>query len=69
MKLFVSQLIQISHSQWIFPNYTLHNKQWEYLCLWARSEVLQEVHKLLDTAMANIPKKSQYLLELDHSTL
>ncbi len=69
MRVFISQLIQISHSQWIFQNYTLHNKQRGYLRLWECSEVLQEVHKLLDTAPANIPKQSQYLLELDHSTL
>ncbi len=69
MKAFVSQLIQISHSQWIFQNYTLHNKQRGYICLRERSDVLQEVHKLLNTASPNIPKESQYLLELDHSTL
>jgi hypothetical protein len=69
MKALVSQLIQISHSQWIFRNYTLHDKQRGYLHLRACSEVLQEAHKLLNTAPANIPKDSQYLLELDHSTL
>ncbi len=37
MKVFVSQLIQISHSQWIFHNYTLHDKQWGYLRLRANS--------------------------------
>jgi hypothetical protein len=63
------QLIQISHSQWIFQNYTLHNKQRGYLRLRVCSEVLQEVHKLLDTAPDDIPKESQYLLELNHSTL
>jgi hypothetical protein len=68
MKALVSQLIQMSHSQWIFWNYTLHIKQQGYLRLRARSEVLQEVHKLLNTAPANIPKESQYLLE-GHSTL
>jgi hypothetical protein len=56
MKAFVSRLIQISHSQWIFQNYTLHNKQRGYLRLQAHSEVLQEVLKLLDTAPANILK-------------
>jgi hypothetical protein len=70
MKAFVTQLIQISHSQWIFWNYTLRDKQWGHLRLrTCCSEVLQEVHKLLNTALVNIPKESQYLLELDHSTL
>jgi hypothetical protein len=69
MKVFASQLLQTSHSQWIFRNYTLHDKQGGYLCLREHSEVLQEVHRLLDTAPANIPKESQCLLELNHSTL
>jgi hypothetical protein len=69
MKAFVSQLIQISHSQWIYWNYTLHDKKGGSIHLRACSEVLQELHKLLDTAPADIPKESQYLLELDHSTL
>jgi hypothetical protein len=30
MKVVVAQLIQIFHSQWIFCNYTLHNKQRGY---------------------------------------
>jgi hypothetical protein len=69
MEAFVSQLLQISHSQWIFKNYTFHNKQLGYLFLWERLEVLHEVHRLLDTAPANILKESQSLLELSHSTL
>ncbi len=69
IKAFVSQLVQIYHSQWIFQNYTLHDKQRGYLHLWERSEVLQEVHRLLNTAPTDIPKESQYLLELDHSAL
>jgi hypothetical protein len=69
MKAFISLLIQISHSQWIFRNYTLHDKQRGYLPLRLRSEVLRKIHELLETAPSNVPPESQYLLELDHSTL
>jgi hypothetical protein len=66
MNVFVSQLLQISHSQWIIRNYTLHGKQRGYICLWEHLEVLQEVHRLLDMALVDISEESQYLLELGH---
>ena len=33
------------------------------------SEILHEIHELLETAPSDVPPESQYLLELDHSTL
>jgi hypothetical protein len=69
MKAFVLHLIQISHSQWIFCNSTLHDKQRGYLSLLKRATVLKEVDWLLDTAPEDIPAGSQYLLELDYSAL
>jgi hypothetical protein len=69
MKGFVSHLVQLSHSQWIFCNFTLHDKQRGYLRLQWRKEVLQEVEQLLDTPPDELPQDSQYLLELDYSTL
>jgi hypothetical protein len=69
MKAFALHLLQISHSQWIFHNFTLHNKQRGYLCLLKRATVLKEVDWLLDTVPEDIPSGSQYLLELDYSAL
>jgi hypothetical protein len=69
MKAFVSHLIQISLSQWIFCNFTLHNKQRGYLCLLQWATVLKEVDRLLDLAPEDILVGSQYLLELDYSAL
>jgi hypothetical protein len=69
MKAFVLHLIQISHSQWIFQNFTLHNKQRGCLSLLTSATVLKEVDWLLDMAPEDIPAGSQYLLELDYSTL
>jgi hypothetical protein len=69
MKAFVLHLIQISPSQWIFCNITLHNKQRGYLSLLKRATVLKEVDWLLDTAPEDIPEVSQYLFKLDYSAL
>jgi hypothetical protein len=69
MKAFVLHLIKISHLQWIFCNFTLHNKQRGHLSLLKWATVLKEVDRLLDTAPEDIPAGSQYLLELDYSAL
>ena len=69
MKAFVLHIIQISHLQWIFCNFTLHDKQRGYLSLLKRATVLKEVDRLLDTAPEDIPAGSQYLLELNYSAL
>jgi hypothetical protein len=59
----------MSHSQWIFHNYTLHDKQRGYLRLRLHSDTLREIHELLETPPSDIPPQSQYLLELDHSSM
>jgi hypothetical protein len=69
MMVFISHLFQMSHSQWIFRNYTLHDKQWGYLRLHLHSDTLREINKLLETPPSEIPPQSQYLLELDYSSM
>ena len=69
MKMFISQLLQLSHSQWIFCNYTLHDKHQGYLRLRLHSETLWEIHALLKTSPSEVPPESQYLLELYHSAM
>ena len=69
MKAFISLLLQISHYQLFFRKYTLHDKQRGYLRLRLRSEVLCKIHELLETTPSDVLPESQYLLELDHSTL
>jgi hypothetical protein len=44
MKAFISHLLQMSHFQWIFHNYTLHDKQRGYLRLCLRSDTLHEIN-------------------------
>jgi hypothetical protein len=69
MKTFISHLLQMSHSQWIFRNYTLHNKQRGYLRLCLRSDILRKIHELLETPPSDVPLESWYLLELYHSSM
>ncbi len=69
MKLVSSQLMLISHSQWIFWNLTLYNKEHGYLQLKQCRDLLHEVDSLLDTSPDKIPEGSMYLLELDFSSL
>jgi len=69
MKHFVGKLLLISHSQWLYRNFTLHDKTRGYLRLRRRQEVLEEVDRLMDTNPDDIPQESQYLLEMDFTTL
>lgn len=69
MKGLASHLIQTSHNQWIFRNFTLHDKQRGYLQLQKRKDLLRELDRLIDTPPDEIPEGSRYLLELDYSEL
>jgi hypothetical protein len=69
MKHFIGKLLQISHLQWLYRNFTLHDKKRGYLRLQRRKEILKEVDHLLDMNTDDIPKESQYLLELDFTPL
>jgi hypothetical protein len=69
MKHFIENLIQVLHSQWLYRNFTLHNKTRGYLHLQHRKEVLKEVDCLMDTNLDEIPQGSQYLLEMDFTSL
>ncbi len=69
MKHFIGKLLQISHLQWLYRNLTLHDKKRGYLRLQRRKEILKEVDHLLDMNTDDIPKESQYLLELDFTPL
>jgi hypothetical protein len=69
MKHFIGRLLRISHSQWLYCNFTLHDKTRGYLCLQRQKEVLKDIGQLLNTNPDDIPKESQYLMELDFTSL
>ncbi len=69
MKHFIGRLLRISHLQWLYRNFTLHDKTRGYLRLQRQKEALKEVDRLLDTNPDDIPKESQYLIGLDFTSL
>jgi hypothetical protein len=69
IKHFTAKLIQVTHSQWLYRSFTLHEKTRGYLCLQRRKEVLKEVDCLMNTNPDEIPQGSQYLLEMDFTFL
>ena len=69
MKHFIFHILQITHSQWIFRNITLHDKVRGTLRLKERKEVLKEVGQLIETDPADVPTESQFLLEFDFDSL
>ncbi len=66
MKQLVEHLILISHLQWLFRNFTVHQKTKGYLLAKAEADIKREVSALLHTQPSNIPLNCQYLLEIEH---
>ena len=61
-KQFISRLLHISHSQWIFRNVSLHDKATGYLRLRKRRDLLLKIDELLETDPQALPPESRYLL-------
>ncbi len=69
MKAMSSHLMQASHCKGIFCNFMLHDRQWGYLQLNQRRDLLCKLYTLIETPSDDIPKETRYLLELGYSTL
>ncbi len=65
-KKLVEHLILISHSQWLFWNFSLHHKTKGYLQRKAREDIQCKVTSLANTCPDKIPPDCHYLLEIDH---
>ena len=61
----VSKVIDISHNQWLYRNFTLHNKLNGYLCLQQQERIIREVATLSVSDPAVIPSESRFLLEVE----
>ena len=66
---FIYQLLQISHAQWLYRNFTLHHSTRGYLATKARLEILQKISDLASVDASEIPESSQFLLEIDFKGL
>jgi hypothetical protein len=67
--LFISKILQITHSQWIYRNISLHNKRHRYLHKKKSEEILKEVEALSDLAPEDVPAESRFLLEINYTNL
>ncbi len=58
------KLIDISHLQWLYQNFTLYHLTKGYLRQRTEREIQWEVERLAHTSNLDVPHKSQYLLEI-----
>ena len=66
---FIGKILHITHSQWIFRNFTLHDKQKGWLRRKELSDIMDKIETLRETAVDNIPEGSRFLLEMDYESL
>ena len=65
----ISKLLQITHSQWIYRNISLHDKSNGYLHNKTADELAEEIHKLAELEPEEVPYESRFLLEMDRAQL
>lgn len=69
MKGLINRLIHISHSQWLFRNFTLHDTLCGYNRLKDKLAVQLQISELRLTDPERIPEHSKFLLEIDTEIL
>ena len=68
-KSLISKLLHITHSQWIYRNFTLHDKLCGYLHNKSLEDIKQTIEELADTPPEDIPEGSKFLLEINFGDL
>jgi hypothetical protein len=68
-KQFISKILQIAHSQWIYRNISLHNTRQGYLRNKRLEDLLQEISELLKLSPDKVPEGSRFLLEVNFTEL
>ena len=64
-KAFVTKLLNITHGQWMYRNFSLHNKSQGHLQLTQQAEVLSEIATLAASRPEDIPREGRFLLEVE----
>ena len=64
-KQFISKILQITHSLWIFKNISLHDKTYGYLHKKSTKEMSAEIHRLAELDPDEVPNESRFLLEVN----
>jgi hypothetical protein len=68
-KQFISKILHVTNSQWIFRNISLHDMTNGYLYKKTSDEIALELKSLAGTALEDIPAESNFLLEINFSNL
>ena len=68
-KSLISRLLHITHSQWIYRNFTLHDKLCGYLHNKSLQDIKQTIEELAEMPPEDIPKESKFLLEINYGDL
>jgi hypothetical protein len=68
-KFLISKLLHITHSQWIYQNFTLHNKVCGYLHKKKVEDIHLTIKELTDTLPEEVPVESNFLLEINFGKL
>ncbi len=64
-KQFISKILQITHSQWIFQNISLHDRTHGYLHNKKANEIMRQLNVLSDLVPEDVPEASRFLLEIN----
>ena len=68
-KQFISKILQLTHSQWIYCNILLHDKKQGYLRHKQSKDLLQEITELSELSPDKVPDGSKFLLEVNFTKL
>jgi hypothetical protein len=69
MKHLIQKLVEISHAQWLYCNFTLHHYAKGYLHQRTVNKISQDIELLADTRPSDLPQESRYLLEISQQPL
>jgi hypothetical protein len=68
-KQFISKILQLTHSQWIYRNISLHDKRHGYLRNKQSESLLQTIAELPDLSPEEVPNNSRFLLKFNFTEL
>jgi hypothetical protein len=68
-KQFITDILQITHSQWIYQNILLHDKCQGYLHNKKSEELMKEMESLVDLAPEEVPESSRFLFKINFTEL
>ncbi len=69
MKTFLSKILHITHSQWIFRNFMLHETTHGLLHMREKAAILVQIESLALCEKCDLPEESRFLLEFDIGVL